>query len=297
MQFYNPYEGLNNPNASWQKTGFHIHAGVEKEDLCGIHPMADVVKAYEDAGYDAIAVTNHDCYIPYNVKSTMNLIDGLEYSYPRHTLLIGINHCNFEGMSDQEVIDFCLEQGGIAVLAHPSYRGHDYWENELMDSLKRYVGVEVIRAPKRNPAAYDGENGFSVEKWDWLLSRGHRVYGFGNDDLHYVEHVDGGFNMIYAVSASFDDLKDAINAGCFYASTGVALESFELNKNTIKVKAKPKQSDIFTYRFIGTGGKLLMQSTGAEAEYTISTPEKYVRVEAISSSNEAMFLQPIFIEN
>ena len=291
--FYNPYEGIPAPGFKWQKVQLHVHAGILRGNSCGKLPIAEVAEVYAKEGYDSIAITNHDMYMPYEQQEiSIPLIDGLEYSVGNHTLLLGIDRYDFEGMDHQEIIDHTLDQGGFVIIAHPNFGGRDYWTIEEMERLEGYVGIEVIRAPKDDPKVFDGAEGFSIGKWDALLTKGKRVYGFGNDDFHTMSHFNKAWNMIYAKTAEFGDIKEAVMAGRFYTTTGMLLESFSINGAKIKVKASPH--DTYTYRFIGPGGKLLHETLGQEAEFEVNPGTAYVRTEVISRNQKIMFLQPVF---
>ena len=291
--YYNPYEGITAPDAKWQKMQMHAHAGVLREHYCGIYPTAYVVEAYKNAGYDGIAITNHDLYMPYNMKrEDISLIDGVEYSLSYHTLLYGVNRYQYEGMTHQEIIDYTLSQGGFVVIAHPDYKGYDYWPIEDMEKLTGYVGVEVIRAPMDSPGEFNGAAGFTIGKWDHLLTKGRQVYAFGNDDFHTWKRLNKAWNMVYAKSAGFKDIKEAVEAGRFYATTGAELDSFGFDGKRITVKAKPDGT--YTYRFIGSGGKLLGEVKGEAATHEVNPDEIYVRTEVINQDQQIMFLQPVF---
>lgn len=57
----NPYQHFQDRTAL--KINFHTHAGVCVPGDCGELPMDDVVEAYRRAGYQALAISNHNRYV------------------------------------------------------------------------------------------------------------------------------------------------------------------------------------------------------------------------------------------
>ena len=72
-----------------------------------------------------------------------------------------------------------------------------------------------------------------------------------------------------------------------------------LEGDIIKVKARdPKQPDnnTFTYRFITEEGKVLLEQTTKEGQYTLNG-EKYVRVEVIDNDGSLLLFQPVYLKD
>lgn len=60
----NPYAQFRETNRKQLKVNFHTHAGVCMPNKCGELPMDEVIRAYHKAKYDALAISNHNEYIP-----------------------------------------------------------------------------------------------------------------------------------------------------------------------------------------------------------------------------------------
>jgi len=137
------------------------------------------------------------------------------------------------------------------------------------------------------------------------------VYGLGTDDSHH--YFDGssspgrGWVMVRASLLTPESIINAIAAGDFYASSGVALEDvrYDAEARTLRIKVEPRDGSTFTTRFIGTPrnydrarkpvvdkdgkpmavtqrysddvGKVLATVEGLEAEYKLTGDELYVR--------------------
>ena len=58
------------------------------------------------------------------------------------------------------------------------------------------------------------------EYWDWALSSGHYCFGLANDDLHYPDRsnrIGVRCNFLYCPSAKYEDIKNTLLGGCYYA--------------------------------------------------------------------------------
>ena len=287
--YVNPYEGLKKAG-SWLKANFHTHAGTGA-GTCGSHGLMDVINGYKEAGYHILCISNHDLYThTEGLGESMKMLQGVEYSHNPHMLTLGVEA--YFDTDHQEAINQTKQAGGFVVLCHPNWIHKGYWPNELIDSLTGYTGIEVI-----NQLVYRLEgSGLACDIWDRLLSQGKIVYGFSNDDFHQWCDLGRGYNVIYAASAEYNDMKEAIDNGCFFASTGVYLDTFTLENNEIYVKAKypiNTYADDFTYTFVGENGAILKTAYGKDASYKL-TGEKYVRVQAVGENGFMMFLQPVY---
>ena len=140
-------------------------------------------------------------------------------------------------------------------------------------------------------------SGLATDTWDYLLSQGKMIYGFGNDDFHILTDAGRSFNLIHCDDLSYNSMKKAIDRGEFCASTGLYPEYLKLENDIIKVKVKfpiPTYIDTFTYRFITENGEVVSVQNGSSAEYKLNG-EKYVRVEAIGENGAMIFFQPIYL--
>jgi len=318
--FYNPYENIYDKELEWQKVNLHIHAGICIKDVCGEFPMREVIDAYAQAGYNAIAVTNHDCFVSCEERDDISLLDGVEFTRNQHLLLIGTKYNEnlsaqelhdkmnssyaefFSGeygsasVDYQKVIDQARKSGAFVILCHPNWQRREFFPLETMKQLTGYIGIEILNTGIYNVNNWGSGYALAVDLWDELLTSGKKVYGFGNDDFHYWRDLDNVCNMICAKSAAYEDIFEAVTTGRFYVSTGLELERFDYDGIKLTVQAKlaiPSYIDTFEYRIIGSGGKLLYQSTGKDIAYRINDSELYARVEVTGPNGEKLYTQPI----
>lgn len=290
----NPYASLAAGKGQWLKANFHTHAGTG-QGTCGVNGIDDVAAAYKDAGYDILTISNHDLFsdtAEYQQKHDIVLINGFEYSAYPHMLCIGVEGL-IEG-NHQDAVNKCVEQGGIAVLCHPNWQRKEYWAWSDMLSLQRYTGIEIY-----NGVIYRlNGSGLATDAWDFLLSNGKMVWGFGNDDFHRWHDLSRAWNVIYAASKNHEDIKAAIKSGSFYVSTGLILREFTIDNGTIKIHASAKNTYVKDnkYIFYGKDGKKLEEQTGEHGFYHVGGDEMYVRVQVVSEHGAMLWTQPVFLE-
>ncbi|MGV3588680.1 MAG: histidinol-phosphatase [Adhaeribacter sp.] len=142
------------------------------------------------------------------------------------------------------------------------------------------------------------------ELWDRLLTHYLKqgkplLYGLATDDSHnYLEQKVGlsnpgrGWIMVRAEELTPAALIAAMEAGNFYASTGVELKDVTYKKGKLEVQVKPKADVNYTIQFWGPNeaagnngkaGHILKEVKGTKATYQLQKNDLYVRAKIISS--------------
>jgi hypothetical protein len=182
--------------------------------------------------------------------------------------------------------------------------------------------------------------------WDILLTlrlaeKGFGVvYGIATDDAHHYEQSEldvarpgRGWVMVRSRFLTPEHLIAALEAGDFYASTGVVIQELHVDpERGLRVVIRPEENVTYTTRFIGTRhgynperkprvdengeviegttklysddiGLILKEAEGTEAIYEFTGDEIYVRAKIISSKlkdnpftegeREKAWLQPV----
>lgn len=129
------------------------------------------------------------------------------------------------------------------------------------------------------------------------------LYGIATDDTHAYHQIavgksNPGQGWVVVRSRRLDpeSLIQAMEAGDFYASTGVVLEDLRFDGRTIEIRIAARPGETCTVSFIGTRasptrpvpgeevtGITLATSTGPTAAYTLKGDELYVRARVDSS--------------
>ena len=245
------------------------------------------------------ALFTHEVIFPMGVRRCMG--SGCGASVAKETSLESTFHTNIAAI---------LSQGGIAQVNHPNYRWsvkpEDLYgipDGTLLEiwNGQGYIndlGGEVATGDVR-PSA----EGF----WDILLSRGKRIWGVGSDDSH--DFAEPGVNdpngaapgqawiVVRAPELTAEAIKSAIQRGDFYASTGVKLEDYQANHQGITVKINQQRVTVrYRTQFVGKGGRILQDSAGNPATYSIHGDEGYVRVRITDSNGKMAWTQPVFVK-
>lgn len=289
----NPY----NTKGLWLKGNLHTHT---ENSPCGHYSLNKVIDMYTsyNMNYDFLAITDHYHLTELNDfigNDKIILFSGVEYKYGNYqTLGINVNeYCDDEHdlTNHQQIFNVVQNQGGINIICHPHAFKDDYWPSEKLLELNNYTGIEIYN----NNIKFDNKGrAVATDLWDELLSKGKKVFAFSNDDMHIFQRCGGAFNMVLASERTADSILDAIKMGSFYASTGIFLESIEVENSTIKIELKHTNIPA-KFTFIGHGGKILQQVIGTSGKYTITGNENYVRA-FISREDGAMaWTQPFWL--
>ncbi len=296
----------------WFKGNTHTHT--LKSD--GDSSPQDVVRWYREHGYDFLVITDHDQITTVAGDDKFLLIPGEEVTdrLPKKSL-----HVNAIGLRTvvkpqggssavdvlQHDVDAVRDAGGIPAINHPNFN----WSFGA-DVLKQLKNVKLVEIASGHPFVnMEGGGGFpSVEAmWDEVLTSGKTMYAVAVDDAHHLKwdipkgelalaQPGKGWIMVRAEALTAASIMSALETGDFYASTGVELSDYTVTSRNITVAMREIGGAKFRTRFIGTGGKRLLESISNPATYTIRGNEGYVRVKVIDSNGKAAWLQPVRIK-
>ena len=193
----------------------------------------------------------------------------------------GSDVARFRGTTDYRMIT--QQAGGVVYLPHPNE-----WENEpefFLDhpERRRFDGIEVVNGYLMRYGKLDdpaGTLGFARGLWDGILSAHVSCWGYCNDDMH-TDGSDGGagpfaaWTDVWADTVTVEAVLRALQGGSFCASTGVSVSSLTLEDGNVRVVTENANR----IRFVGLGGKTLVEVESSGAEYPITGDEGYIRVE------------------
>lgn len=231
-----------------------------------------------------------------------------------------------------------------AIVNHPNFTWA--WTAEDIAAVPEARLFEVYNGHLLVNNAGDSLHASSEQIWDVALALRHAagdppLYAVATDDAHdYREYGDTisrtgrGWVMVRTALLHPDSIVNALKAGRFYASTGVAIraESHDAEGMRIEIDAEPGVT--YRTRFIGTRsdvpldgepvldadgdtlrttmrydervGEVLADVEGAVAEYRFQGDERYVRAQVTSSQPhldpttgmllgvQQAWLQPVF---
>lgn len=290
MKITNPY--FDAPSGPWLRGNLHAHTTASD----GLQPIQKVIADYAELGYDFLSISDHDIltrgadYAKLDSHGLV-LIPGNEVSRNGvHLLHVGADRLIKPHTERQQVIDEINTSTGFAVVNHPNWLADfNHCPFESLDRWQGYLGMEIFNG---TIGRFDGSP-YATDKWDRLLGKGRRVWGFANDDSHLPGADIGlGWNMVGTSDRSVAGILDAMRHGCFYASTGVTITSIQVDGNLIRVEASNADC-IIAYQQVGREFARV-ESTSLEA--TVPTDARYVRFECLGRGGRAAWTQPFFVE-
>ena len=292
----------------WFRGNLHTHTTNSDGDSA-----PDVVAAwYRDAGYDFLALTDHDLLTrPADVQHAagdMLLIRGEELtSGHAHVNAFGIDAALPPRYGDdvratlQLDIDSIRAAGGVPSLNHPNY----VWQASPQDmaQLENLTLFEVFNGgPDVNNWGRPGRPGMD-EAWDIVLTMGRRMLGVATDDAHHFRvwgrpysNPGRGWVVIRAEHCREAELLANLEAGDFYATTGLEIAELSTGNGEIAIDVAMHGDQHYTTRFIGRGGQLLDLVHGPSPRYRITGHEGYVRARIDDSDGLCAWIQPVFLE-
>ncbi|MGH2934841.1 MAG: CehA/McbA family metallohydrolase [Gaiellaceae bacterium] len=227
----------------WLRCALHAHTTNSDGDL----PPDKLVRHYEWAGYDALAITDH--WLRTVERSTRKLlvIPSVELNATcggpvedAHVLAFGLEadpeipDNEFAPLPD--VVGWIAANGGVPYLAHTYWSGLRTAQWEECDGL---VGIEVWNTG----CELETGRGDSSVHWDEALERGHRLFAIAADDSHHPGY-DSGFawTMVRAAERTHEAVLDALRSGSFYSSTGPEIAAMTVDEQAVTVECSPATS-------------------------------------------------------
>jgi hypothetical protein len=285
MKIRNPYK--NYPH--WFRGNTHTHSTLSD----GEWPLEQVIAFYRDQGYAFLAVTDHDTFTDLSGHTRPDFLalssDEVTVRGRDHIVGLGLKGPVESFTDHQMTIDGIAEQGGLAVIAHPNWT---HLSVERCLQLHGYAAIEILNVVC-NFLEY---NGYALEYWDQLLTRGVRIWGIASDDAHRIPYQGAkAWIVVNAERLTAEDILRNIRSGNFYASSGPRFESFEVEKTTIRVRCSPA----LEIRFMTGGWNPAHRVRGeavTQAEYTPRAGDPYVRVEIVTAEMQSAWSQPFWID-
>lgn len=230
------YEGLTN----FYKGNTHLHT----TNSDGEWSVDETLARYQDAGYDFLAITDHNVVTRAAdlATETFALIDATEINdkpedyRTRHVVCIGVGG-DFPEQSDFEtMLAAAKDAGAVTYLAHPHWSSNslDQWRQLGVNGVELFNGVTYYHNHKEG----------GVYFWDELLRDGD-VLGFAADDNHGrpsdLRTHDLGWVMVAADRLEPAALLEAIRAGRYYSTTGPEFHSFTVADDTLHFHCTPAE--------------------------------------------------------
>lgn len=299
----------------WYKGNLHTHT----LNSDGDSTPHEVTTWYREHGYNFLVLTDHNHLTDiaglnaiHAAKEKFLLITGEEVTDSFQKKPIHINAFQPERLVEpqhgdstaaviQNNVNEIRQARGIPSVNHPNF----HWAITIQD-LMAVKGLGIFEVYNGHPMVNnDGGGGFASldAMWDALLTARQRLYGIAVDDAHHFKKFGKEFSnpghgwvQVRAEALTPENILKAIEAGNFYASSGVTLRDVSVSPSEyrIEVAQAPNWEEKTTTYFIGEHGRVLSTTHDGVAVYKFSGKETYVRARVESSGGARAWTQPVF---
>jgi hypothetical protein len=230
-------------DGTWFRCALHAHTTASDGEL-----TPDLlVRHYEWAGYDVLAITDHWARTSEASTGRLLVIPSAELNAEAptqaddaHVLALGLEpepvlpEGSFAPLA--EVVGWIAENGGVPYIAHTYWSGlrsEQWWD------CPGLVGLEVWNSG----CELELGRGDASLHWDEALERGVRLHGLATDDSHHPG-FDSGFaaTHVRAAEKTREAILDALRAGVFYGSTGPTLHDVAVDDHEVVVRCSPAEA-------------------------------------------------------
>lgn len=308
------FEAPGAQGARWFKGNTHSHT----TESDGDSPPEVVARWYKSHGYQFLVLSDHNVFtdprtLSHLVDSTFLLIPGEELTSSFEQKPVHVNGLNIPGLIEartdstmvgtiQKNVDAIREVQGVPHINHPNFRWAFGYEE-----LRQVRNDKLFEIWNGHPLVHNlggGDHDSLEDIWDRLLTDGKRLYGIAVDDAHHFQgefapersNPGRGWIVVRADSLEANALVTAMEAGQFYASTGVELADVQVEPTRLTITIEPRGDFRYTTEFIGRGGRVLARTGGLTASYTPRGDEGYVRARVRDSMGYHAWTQPAFVQ-
>jgi hypothetical protein len=297
----------------WFKGNTHTHT----TESDGDSPPEVVARWYKQRGYNFLVLSDHNVWtdpskLRHLVDSSFILIPGEELSSRFDGKAVHVNGLNIPhvlpAQSDstlvgtiQKNVDVVRGVAGVPHVNHPNFQ----WSisKEVLARIRNDRLVEIFNGHPLVHNEGGGDAPGMEAVWDYLLTGGKRIYGIAVDDAHHfqgefaADRSNPGRGWIAVRAARLDPVAIMRNleAGLFYASTGVQLDDVVVTERRLQIRVRQRGDFKYTTEFIGAGGRVLARVGGTEPAYELKGDEKYVRARVRDSMGFVAWVQPVFV--
>ena len=299
-------------SGQWFKGNTHAHTSVSDGKLA----PEQLINEYKKAGYNFLAITDHEIYSDYTQYDTDSFImmPGVELmlwqgdrkiAFTTHLVRLGIpgknkfKHAqklqNITTTPTRELIDFLHDNGNFVILAHP------YWSGTRLEHFNEYSqGIDAMEI-YNNVCNLAYGTGYSEAFFDTAIWADRHIFCVASDDTHQTVSAKndfcGGFIMVKASCLDRSSIYEAISQGNFYASTGPLIDEFYVENGVAYVKCPPCEKISFNTDFYSGNCTICPDGslTQASWEYkSIDNKPRYVRCK-VENKNGTAWSQPIWL--
>jgi hypothetical protein len=297
----------------WFKGNTHTHT----LNSDGDSPPEQVARWYRAHGYAFLVLSDHNVFtdpaqLAHLADSTFLLIPGEELTTSFQQRPVHVNGLNVPHViaprqdstlagTIQANVDAVREVRGVPHINHPNFRWA--FDHRVLAQVRGDKLLEIFNGHPHVHNHGGGDVPGLEAMWDSLLTRGKRIYGIAVDDAHHFQgefapersNPGRGWIAVRAERLDAGEILRNLEAGQFYASTGVELADVVVTPTTLRVHIRQRGDFRYRTEFIGSGGRVLARSDANPAVFTLTGREAYVRARVLDSAGGAAWVQPVFV--
>jgi hypothetical protein len=307
------FETHADPGSRWYRGNTHTHT-LESD---GDSPPEYVARWYKEHGYSFLVISDHNVWtdpakLATLVDSSFLLIPGEELTTSFQQRPVHVNGLNLPHViapqtdstllgTIQKNVDAVRHVEGVPHINHPNFG----WAID-QETLAQVQNDRLLEIFNGHPTVHNhgGGDAPGMEAvWDYLLTGGKRIYGIAVDDAHHFQgefaperaNPGRGWVSVRADGLAADEIMRRMEAGEFYASTGVELAAVRITPKTLEIEIAQRGNFKYTTEFIGANGVVLERTGANPAHYTLFGDEVYVRARVTDSGGAVAWIQPVFV--
>lgn len=262
------------------KLGLHIHT----TESDGHKTPEEAAKIYKDAGYDAIAITDHWKVSKECELSGLRIISGCEY-HKGEDSKYGVYHIVALGMegepgiekadTPQGIVDKIRAAGGLPVIAHPA------WSLNSVEQIKAVHGFGATEIYNTISGMFSSNRPYSGEIVDLLANNGIILPLLATDDVHHYEGDETRSYIMLDVSDGMTDTRSIlkkIGEARFYATQGPEIH-IEKTDEGVLCRCSPVCEISFFSQSVWNESRMHRGENLTEALYQPYDFERWIRCE------------------
>lgn len=261
----------------------------------------EAARIYKEAGYDAIALTDHWVYGEEQKLCGLTVFSGCEYDFGRDPAAEGVYHilalfCERDPLVERsDTPQICIDKinaaGGIAVLAHPA------WSLNQPDEIARLSGVFHTEIYNTVSGVKNSFRPYSGLITDLLVCKDMPMHLIAADDTHYYdEDAARAAIMVRCDSLDRESVMQAIKNGDFYATTGPEVHIKVENGETVVDSSPAVKIEICSNAAFCKGRRLLGEDL-THHSLPLHPVDRYVRAEVTDACGRVAFTNYVSVKD
>jgi predicted metal-dependent phosphoesterase TrpH len=277
------------------KLGLHTHTTLSD----GHATPEEAARRYVEAGYDAIAITDHWKYGEECEIEGLKILSGCEYNMGGHdgahvVHIIGVGMTSDPQIPEDwrrmektafakatEVVKKVKLHNGLAIVGHPA------WSLNTPEQIMSFGDFDAVEIYNAVSECGMSDRAYSDVIIDQLATAGRLTNIIAVDDTHYYENdACRAWIMVEAVDLDAQTLIRAIRAGRFYATQGPEVHIEKVAPDKVKVICSPVSKVVFQSNTTWAKGRTVREDGLVEAYYTKVPDDRFVRAEVTDAEGK-----------